>query len=243
MDEPDRSDTSPPPEPGVTKPAKPPGRERLRWRKRRLFPRTDAEGNPLPPVELAVRSEYQRQYMRRRRAQLKGGAPKHGKPGRPRTPGLEFKFQPTQEQREIVRLLVGMGVTADRICKCIRNPLTRRPIGVETLTKRFADELDCGSAELDALACGMLAKKIREGNIVAIIWYQKNRMGWSDVREVHSHGDVDMNIKISGEELARELERRGLPLHVFDAPKPKLIDAPPRKGSGNGYDEDGGDGK
>jgi hypothetical protein len=207
----------------------------LKWRKRKLFPRVDAAGNPLPPKELAVRSEYMREYMRKRKAQLKGGAEKHGKPGRPRQPGLEHRFEPTQEQREIVRLLVGMGVTPDRICKCIRNPLTRRPIGVETLTKRFADELDCGSAELDALACGMLAKKIREGNIVAIIWYQKNRMGWADQREVHSHSDVDMKVELSGEELARELEARGLPSYVFGADKPKMIDAPPRiNGNGQG---------
>jgi hypothetical protein len=235
MDEQDPSDT-PPPEPDVTKP-KPPGRVRLRWRKRKLFPRVGPNGEPLPAKELATRSEYMRSYMRQRRAQLKGGAQKHGKPGRPRQPGLENRFVPSAENREVVKLLAGFAVPKDRICRCVRNPETRRPIGIPTLEKHFADELDTGFAELNALVCGKLAKKIAEGNVVAIIWTMKNLYGWSDVREVHSHSDVDMKVELSGEELAREMERRGLPTVVFDAPKPRLIDAPPRS---NGHDDDGG---
>jgi len=198
MDEQNPSDTSPRPEPDVTKPVtKPSGRERLRWRKKVLIPRVGPDGQPLPPAEMAQRSLYMREYARKRKAQLRAGAPKHGKPGRPRQPGLERRFEPTQEQREIVRLLVGFGISHERIVKCIRNPLTRRPIGTDTLERAFPSELDCGSAELDAVVCGMLAKKIREGNIVALIWYMKNRMGWADQREVHSRSDVDVKVELS----------------------------------------------
>jgi hypothetical protein len=98
-------------------------------------------------------------------------------PGRPRNPHLEQRFAPTQEQRDLVRLLAGYGIPPDRICKVIKNPHTKRPIGRETLEKRFEDELECGSAEMDAVCCDMLSRKIRQGNIVAIIWYMKNQHG------------------------------------------------------------------
>jgi hypothetical protein len=105
------------------------------------------------------------------------------------------------------------------------------------LEKHFANELDTGFAELNALVVGRLAKKIQEGNIVAIIWTMKNLYGWSDVREVHSHSDVELKVELKPDELARELERRGLPSHVFGCDKPTLEIAPPRS---NGHDDDGG---
>ena len=71
------------------------------------------------------------------------------KPGRPRNPYLERVFEPTQEQRDVVKLLAGYGTPLDRIVKVARNPNTRRPIKVETLQKHFADELESGSAEMD----------------------------------------------------------------------------------------------
>src|SRR5262249_56836970 len=120
------------------------------------------------------------------------------------------------------------------------SPGTRRPIGVHALERAFADELDCGSAELDALACGMLAKRIREGNIVALIWYMKNRMGWADQREVHTRSDMELKVELKPDELARELEAHGLPQHVFGCDKPTLEIAPPR--STNGHDPDDGGG-
>jgi hypothetical protein len=213
---------------------------RLKWRKRKLFPRVDADGNPLPPQELAARSEYQRAYMRKRRAELRGGAERHSRVGRPRQPSLELRFVPSSDQREIVKLLAGFAVPKDRIVRCIRNPDTRRPIGIPTLEKHFADELDTGFADLNALVVGKLAKKIQEGNIVAIIWTMKNLYGWSDQREVHTHSDVEMKVELSGEQLARELERRGLPSHVFGCDKPTLEIAPPRIGNGHDPDSEGG---
>jgi hypothetical protein len=42
---------------------------------------------------------------------------------------------------------------------------------------------------MDAIACTMLSMQIRKGNLTAIIWYQKNRMGWRDVYEQRSLGE------------------------------------------------------
>jgi hypothetical protein len=157
-------------------------------------------------------------------------------PGRPRNPHLEFRFEPTQEQRDLVRLLAGYGVTPDRICKVIKNPDTRRPIATTTLERRFKDELECGSAEMDAVCMGMLTKKIREGNIVAMIWYMKNRMGWRDVSEVQRTNEYDVTVEIKPEDLAKELERHGLPLSVFGIDAPTL-EPEPRLIEGNGSSE------
>jgi hypothetical protein len=43
------------------------------------------------------------------------------KPGRPRNPALEWRFEPTPEQRQLVQLLVGVGISHEQICKCIRS--------------------------------------------------------------------------------------------------------------------------
>jgi hypothetical protein len=122
------------------------------------------------------------------------------------------------------------------------NPLTRRPIAVSTLQARFPEELATGAAKMDAICCSMLSEKIREGNIVAIIWYMKNRLGWTDRMETHRSGTVDVNVKISGDELTKHLEAHNLPTSLFGIDKP-VLDAEPRLIEGNGSsepDDDGG---
>ena len=46
-------------------------------------------------------------------------------------------FEPTQEQRNVVKLLPGYGIPLGRIVKVVRNPNTRQPIKVETLQTNF----------------------------------------------------------------------------------------------------------
>jgi hypothetical protein len=153
-------------------------------------------------------------------------------PGRPRNPVRENAFVPNAEQKQLVRLLAGFGIPPVRICKVIKNEHTHRPIGVPTLERCFADELECGSVEMDSIACGMLAAKVRQGNLTAIIWYMKNRMGWHDhvVQERIGNGtEVDVNIKIDPNELARELERRHLPGEIFGVDKPEPLDVTPKR--------------
>jgi hypothetical protein len=145
--------------------------------------------------------------------------------GRPRKPHLEHAFEPTKEHRELVKLLAGYGIPEARIVKVIRNPHTRRPIGVETLKKHFEEELESGAMEMDAVVCEMLSTKIRQGNIVPIIWYMKNRMGWKDFVEQRSLDELDMTIQINPSELASKLEERGLPTMVFGIDKP-VLEAP-----------------
>jgi hypothetical protein len=150
-------------------------------------------------------------------------------PGTPRNPALERRFQPTDQDREVVKLL---SLPLERIAKAVRNPLTRRAIGVNTLQARFEHEMEQGRAAVDQLLAGTLAKKLRDGNIVAAIWISKNLWGWSDrieqSRTGHTHTDV--NIRIAPDELTDKLREAGLPSYVFGVDKPTpLIE-------GNGLD-------
>jgi hypothetical protein len=144
---------------------------------------------------------------------------------------LEKRFKPTDQDREVVRLLSGFALPHDRICKAVRNPLTRRAISVQTLLRHFEHEMEQGRPAVDQLLAGTLAKKLRDGNIVAAIWISKNLWGWTDrveqQRTGHTHTDV--NIKIAPEELSDKLREYGLPDYVFGVDKP----APLIEGSGS----------
>ena len=86
----------------------------------------------------------------------------------------------TSEQKQLVKLLVGMGTPQERICKGILNPHSHKPISVETLLKAFAAEIESGLVEMESIVGLSHAQQIKKGNMTAIIWWQKNRAGWRD---------------------------------------------------------------
>ena len=57
------------------------------------------------------------------------------------------KFEPTQDQRNQVKLMKALGIPEDRICKTITNPRTRKPVAPMTLARAFATELETGATE------------------------------------------------------------------------------------------------
>jgi hypothetical protein len=184
-----------------------------------------------PPRRKFLRRDASPRPKSRRRKQKRSGR----KIGRPRNPALELRFQPTLEQREIVQLLSGYAIPQERICKAIRNPYTKRPISVETLTERFEHELEAGKAEVDQLLAHGLSKRLREANLTALIWVSKNRWGWADRVEQDGKVAADLTIAIKPEELPKLLERHGLPPCLLgrDVPaigEPRLI--------GNGRERD-----
>ena len=52
------------------------------------------------------------------------------------------KFEPTQDQRDQVKLMKALGIPEDRICKMITNPRTGKPVAPMTLARAFAAELE-----------------------------------------------------------------------------------------------------
>lgn len=89
-------------------------------------------------------------------------------------------FIPTPEQQAVVRLLIGSGRPHDEIVTAIKNPRTSKPISIETLHKAFTEEIRSGQVEMNTLAMTGLAGQLKGGNMTAIIWWSKNRMGWQD---------------------------------------------------------------
>ena len=51
------------------------------------------------------------------------------------------KFEPTQDQRNQVKMMKALGIPEDRICTTITNPRTGVPVAPMTLAPAFAPEL------------------------------------------------------------------------------------------------------
>ena len=85
-------------------------------------------------------------------------------------------FQPSERDRRIAEALAGWAIPQERIAKVIG-------IDAKTLRKHFSDELDVGSARLEAqLAQNLL--RIAGGNdrqaLIATIFALKARFGWME---------------------------------------------------------------
>ena len=123
-------------------------------------------------------------------------ADRKGKRGRP-------PFQPTPEQREMVRMHVAVGLPHDDIARIVINPSTGKGIGRATLDKYFREELDTGSAKANADVGGKLYTMAMEGNLGAIIFWLKTRAGYREtsVHELkNADGDTFRTTEVSEEE-------------------------------------------
>jgi hypothetical protein len=89
-------------------------------------------------------------------------------------------FEPTKDQRTLVKLMAGFGIPHDRMRLGITNPYTKKPISRDVLERAFAHELEVDSIEMDIAAMKSMAMQIKKGNTTMLIWYSKNRWGWRD---------------------------------------------------------------
>jgi hypothetical protein len=119
--------------------------------------------------------------------------------------------------------------------KLIKNPRTKRPIAHQTFHAVFADEIESGRSEIDALIAGSLVRAARQGNVVACIWLSKNLWAWKDTVERINHSR-NAYVELSAEDLARGLRERGLPTQVF--PPPKFVPVNPQLGNGHDATDD-----
>ena len=89
------------------------------------------------------------------------------KMGRPR-------FEPTAEQRKMVKTLAGYGILQEEIAK-------KLGITPKTLRLRFREELDLGATEANAQVVQSLYKMALSGRCpAAAIFWLKNRAGWKE---------------------------------------------------------------
>jgi len=85
-------------------------------------------------------------------------------------------YEPTDEQRRLVRALAGFGVPQDDIAGHIG-------IDATTLRRRFREDLDRGMTEANAKVAQSLFQMATQGkNVAAAIFWMKARGRW---REVH----------------------------------------------------------
>jgi hypothetical protein len=80
---------------------------------------------------------------------------------------------PTPQQREMVRRLAGFGFNLDDIAITVG-------VSKDSIKVHYKDECRIGRVVANARVCGELFKKCMEGNMTAIIWWTKTRMGWSE---------------------------------------------------------------
>ena len=95
------------------------------------------------------------------------------------------RFQPSPEQRELVRMLSGIGTRAAEICLLVKNPATGNPIDEKTLRLRFREELDEGMVQANARVGKTLFQFATDPKggmkaVTAAIFWMKCRAGWKE---------------------------------------------------------------
>jgi hypothetical protein len=100
-----------------------------------------------------------------------------------RKPGSNA-YEPDDNDRKQVLVLVGMGLTHDQIAKVMG-------ISDESLRKHFREELDTGEAKLNAKVAQNLfniATSKQSGCVPAAIFWMKTRAGWREKDRVELTG-------------------------------------------------------
>ena len=108
-----------------------------------------------------------------------------------------LRFEPSEEQRRLVRVMVGFGVRQDDIA-------THLKIDVKTLRRHFRRELDRGMVEANLkVAQSLFAMATSGNNVAAAIFWMKARAGWSEKERIE-HGIGPLTV-ISGVPRANDL--------------------------------------
>ena len=100
-------------------------------------------------------------------------------------------YKPTEDTRTLVRRLAGLGVVVDDIAS-----LTK--ISDETVRKYYREDIALGRAEANlgvARALYKAATREHQPNVVAQMFWLKNRAGWNDL-SVGSPGGGNMQVVI-----------------------------------------------
>lgn len=109
------------------------------------------------------------------------------------------RFEPTEEQRKAVKLMVAAGIPEEDIAKVI-GPKGISPV---TLRKYFREEIETGAITINAKIAGRLyAIACQSGDLksatTAAIWWTKTRMGWSEKKGLEHTGKDGGPIAIEG---------------------------------------------
>ena len=132
---------------------------------------------------------------------------------------MPAKFEPTEEQRKLVKMMSGYGVTQTDIALHLE-------IDPTTLRRHFRRELDRGMIEANVKVAQSLFQMATTGkNVAAAIFWMKARCQWREKHEVTVSADpIDA---LSNAELARMIEHLRDQIAEVDAEAAELAnDAP-----------------
>lgn len=108
------------------------------------------------------------------------------------------EFQPTDEERNQVSHLSGLGLNQGHIAALIRGGIDEK-----TLRKYFRHELDSGKAGRIQQVSSKLMEKIDMGDTASIMFYLKTQARWTENHKIdHSSTDGTMSPSIDPSKLS-----------------------------------------
>lgn len=90
-------------------------------------------------------------------------------------------YEPTDDERETVKLMVAAGIPVKRIAKV-------KGMSDNTLRKHFAREIETGHDEVTTRIADSLVRKAESGDTTAMIFYLKTQGGWKEAQKVEHSG-------------------------------------------------------
>ncbi len=126
-------------------------------------------------------------------------------------------FQPTEEQRRIVKGMAGLGVPHEGIAVILE-------IDPKTLRKYFPQDLERGSVEATAKVAQSLFQMATSGqSVAAAIFWMKARAGWREKHEVQIAPSSDLS-RLTDEQLEQMLTHYEEEIRLARNSEPPLID-------------------
>ena len=107
---------------------------------------------------------------------------------------MPAKFKPTDQDRRLVEKMGAVGVPHESIALVIRDGIDDK-----TLRKHFRRELDTAKVKANAKIGGKLFSMAMAGNVPALIFWAKTRMGWKEttVLEGNEKAPPALNVEVT----------------------------------------------
>ncbi|CAE6857058.1 hypothetical protein R75461_07770 [Paraburkholderia nemoris] len=93
-----------------------------------------------------------------------------------------MRFEPTDEQRQIVEHLAGLGIPQPDMCALVLDA-RGKPVCERTLRNHFARELAQGEVRANSRVAQSLLKKATGGDTIAAIFWLKCRARWKETAQ------------------------------------------------------------
>ncbi len=104
---------------------------------------------------------------------------------------MTAKFIPTKAERKEVVKLISVGIPQESVAMVIRDGISK-----PTLEKHFRHELDTAMIKAHGKIGGKLFAMALAGNVSALIFIAKTRLGWKEVQVIEGNPDAPLSINL-----------------------------------------------